>query len=162
MRYFLALLALSYAGTSANVWILSGLLPGYLIPDFSFLAIVYAGLFVPGAAGFLAALPAAFFREVTAAGPPWSFFFASLALYFFTRELGRRIFLRTDILVLAFLAALLLTESLSVGLLLHMTGASHPFSPLWGAQEAVRIAWTSLVAVPLFTWLASRWQKVKE
>lgn len=161
MRYFLALLALSYAGTAANVWILSGLLPGYLLPDFSFLAIAYAGLFVPGAAGFLAALPAAFFREVTAVGPPWSFFFASLALYFFTREISRRIFLRTEILVLAIVAALLLTESLSVGLLLHLTGA-HPFSLLWGAQEAVRIAWTSLLAVPLFTWLASRWQRVKE
>jgi hypothetical protein len=161
VRYFLALLALSYAGTSANVWILAGLLPEYLLPDFSFLAIAYAGLFVPGPAGFTAALLAAFFREVTVVGPPWSFFLASLALYFFTREISLHIFLRTEGLVLAVVAALLLAESLSVGLLLHLTGA-HPFSLLWGAQEAVRIAWTSLLAVPIFTRLASRRQRVKE
>lgn len=161
MRYFLALLALSFAGTSANVWVLSGLLPGYLLPDFSFLAILYAGLFVPGPAGFLAALPAAFFREVTAVGPTGSFFCASMALYFFTREVSLRIFIRAEILVLGITAALLLVESLSVGLLLHLRGA-HPFSLLWAAEEVVRIAWTSLLAVPLFMGLASRWQQVEE
>lgn len=161
MRHFLALLALSFAGTSVNVWVLSGVLPGFLLPDFPFLAIVYAGLFVPGPAGFLAALPAAFFREVTAGGPPWSFFFASVALYFFTREISLRIFVRAESLVLAVTAALLLIESISIGVLLHVTSA-HPFSLLWGAQEAVRIAWTSILAVFLFLGLASRWQRVKE
>jgi len=52
-------------------------------------------------------------------------------------------------------------ESLSMVLLLAAAGA-HPFSFLWGAQEAVRIAWTSLIAVPLFLDLSSRWRRVKD
>jgi hypothetical protein len=58
-------------------------------------------------------------------------------------------------------ASLLLAESVSVVLLLHLAGA-RPFSVLWGAQEAVRIAWTSLVAIPIYLDLTSRWLRVRE
>ncbi len=161
MRPFFTLIAIAFAGTAGTVWILSGLLPGYLLPDISFLAIVYAGLFFPGALGFLAALPPAFFREVTIGAPPGSIFFASLGFYFLAREIGLRIFFRSEFLVLAIVAALLAVESVSIMLLMWGSGA-HAFSLLWGCKEAVRIAWTSLIAVFLFMDLSSRWQRVRE
>ncbi len=161
MRPLLVLLALSFAGTAMNVWLLSGFLPWFLLPDFSFLAIVYSGLFLPGPLGFLAALLPAVFREVTISGPPGVFFLASLGVYFAASEIGRRIFLRTEIFVLLIVAGLLAAESASVVLLLVLEGGN-PFSLLWGAEEAVRIAWTSLLAVFLFMDLYGRWQGIRE
>lgn len=161
MRYFLALLALSYLGAALCVWVLSGLIPWFLLPDFPFLAIVFAGLFVPGVTGFLCALPPALFREVTNAAPSWSMFLGSMALYCAAREIGRRFLLRDEPSILAAVVSLLAAESLSVVLLLYLAGA-RPFSLLWGAQEGVRIAWTSLIAVPLFLDLSGRWRKVKD
>ena len=161
MKPVLALLAISFAGTAANVWLLSGLLPWYLLPDFSFLAIVYAGLFIPGPIGFLVSLPPALFRELTTGAPPGSFFFASVALYFLSREIGLRVFFRSELHVLAVAAGLLAVESFSIVLLMHLSGA-RIFSLLWGWKETVRIAWTSLVAVFLFLDLSSRWQRVRE
>lgn len=161
MRYFLALLALSYLGAALCVWTLSGFIPWFLLPDFPFLAIVFAGLFVPGLTGFLCALLPALFREITTSAPSWSMFLGSMALYFAAREIGRRFLLRDEPSLLAAVVSLLAIESLSVVLLLSMAGA-RPFSLLWGAQEAVRIAWTSLIAVPLFLDLSSRWRRVKD
>ncbi|MGA6992945.1 MAG: hypothetical protein WBX50_03515 [Candidatus Deferrimicrobiaceae bacterium] len=161
MRPLLVLLALSFAGSAMNVWLLSGFLPWFLLPDFSFLAIVYSGLFLPGPLGLLVALPPALFREVTISGPPGSFFLASIALYFVASEIGRRIFVRAEIFVLLIVGGLLAAESLSVVLLLFLTGGN-PFSFLWGAEEAVRIAWTSLIAVFLFMDLSGRWQRIRE
>ena len=161
MRYFLALLALSYLGVALCVWTLSGFVPWFLLPDFSFLAIAFAGLFVPGVTGFLCALPPALFREITTSAPSWSMFLGSMALYFAAREIGRRFLLRDEPSLLAVVVFLLAAESLSVVLLLFLAGA-RPFSLLWGAQEAVRIAWTSLIAVPLFLDLSSRWRRVKD
>lgn len=161
MRPFFSLIAIAFVGTAGNVWLLSGLLPWFLLPDFSFLAIVYAGLFFPGTPGILASLLPAFFREVTTGAPPGSIFFASLGLYFLAREIGLRVFLRSEFLLLAVVGSLLLAESLSVVLLMQASGA-HPFSLLWGCKEGVRIAWTSLVAVFLFMDLSSRSQGVRE
>jgi len=161
LRYFLALLSLSYLGAAFSVWVLSGIVPWFLLPDFPFLSIVFAGMFVPGMTGFLCALPPALFREVTTSGPSWSMFLGSVALYFAAREIGRRFLLRDEPSILAAVVSLLAGESLSVILLLSLAGA-HPFSLLWGAQEAVRIAWTSLIAVPLFLDLSNRWRRVKD
>jgi hypothetical protein len=161
LRYFLALLALSYLGAALCVWMLSGFVPWFLLPDFPFLAIVFAGLFVPGVPGFLCALPPALFREITTSAPSWSMFLGSMALYFAAREIGRRFLLRDESSLLVAIGSLLVVESLSVVLLLSLAGA-RPFSLLWGAQEAVRIAWTSLIAVPLFLNLSSRWRRVKD
>jgi hypothetical protein len=161
LRYFLALLAMSYLGAALCVWALSGFIPWFLLPDFPFLAIVFAGLFVPGVTGFLCALPPALFREVTTSAPSWSMFLGSMAIYFAAREIGRRFLLRDEPSLLAAVVFLLAAESLSVVLLLTVAGA-RPFSLLWGAQEAVRIAWTSLIAVPLFLNLSSRWRRVKD
>lgn len=161
MRYFLTLLALSYLGAALCVWLLSGFIPWFLLPDFPFLAIVFAGLFVPGVTGFLCALPPALFREITTSAPSWSMFLGSMALYFAAREIGRRFLLRDEPSLLAAVGSLLALESLSVVLLLSLAGA-RPFSLLWGAQEGVRIAWTSLIAVPLFLNLSSRWRRVKD
>ncbi len=161
MRPFLVLLALSFAGTAGNVWLLSGLLPWFLLPDFSFLAIVYSGLYLPAPLGLLAALPPALFREVTFTGPPWTFFLASMAVYFTASEIARRIFLRAEIFLFLIVAGLLAAESASVLLLLVLTGGN-PFSLLWGAEEMVRIAWTSLLAVFLFLDLSGRWQRIQE
>ena len=155
------LLALSYLGASLCVWWLSGFVPWFLLPDFPFLAIVFSGLFVPGIAGFLCALPPALFREITMAAPSWSMFLGSLALYFASREIGRRFLLRNEPSLLSAVVSLLAAESFSVVLLLSLAGSS-PFSFLWGAQEAVRIAWTSLIAVPLFLDLSVRWRRVRE
>lgn len=161
MRYFLALLALSYLGAALCVWWLSGFIPWFLLPDVPFLAIVFAGLFVPGMPGFLSALLPAVFREVTTSAPPWSMFLGSLALYFVSREVGRRFFLRGEVQLLTAVASLLLAESFTIVVLLSLAGA-RPFSFLWGAQEAVRIAWTSLVAIPVYMDLSSRWRRVRE
>ena len=155
------LLALSYLGASLCVWWLSGFIPWFLLPDFPFLAIVFSGLFVPGITGFLYALPPALFREITASAPSWSMFLGSMALYFVSREIGGRLLLRTEPLLLSTVVSLLVAESFSVVLLLSLSGA-RPFSFLWGAQEAVRIAWTSLIAVPLFLDLSVRWRRVRE
>jgi hypothetical protein len=161
VRPVLVLLAISFAGTAANVWLLSWFLPWYLLPDFSFLAIVYSGLFLSGPLGFLASLPPALFREVTISGPPGSFLFASLAIYLVSSEIGRRLFLRAEIFILLVVAGLLVVESASVALLLVAEGGN-PFSFLWGAKESVRIAWTSLLAVFLFMDLSGRWQRIRE
>jgi len=161
VRPLLVLLVLSFAGTAANVWLLSGLVPWFLLPDFSFLAIVYSGLFLPGPLGFLAVLPPALFREVTVTGPPGTFFLASMAVYFSASEIGRRIFIRAEIFWFLIVAGLLAAESASVLLLLILTGGN-PFSYLRGAEEAVRIAWTSLLAVFLFMDLSGRWQRIQE
>ena len=161
MKHFLVLLALSYLGASVCVWWLSGFVPWFLLPDFPFLAIVFSGLFVPGVAGFLCALPPALFREITMSAPSWSMFLGSLALYFASREIGRRFLLRNEPSLLLAVVSLLAAESLSVVLLVSLAGA-RPFSLLWGAQEAVRIAWTSLIAVPLLLDLSVRWRRVRE
>ena len=161
MRHFLVLFGISYLGASLCVWWLSGFVPWFLLPDFPFLAIVFSGLFVSGIGGFLCALPPALFREITASGPSWSMFLGSMALYFGSREIGRRFLLRNEATLLSAVVSLLAIESFSVVLLLTLAGA-RPFSFLWGAQEAVRIAWTSLIAVPLFLDLSMRWRKVKE
>jgi len=161
VRPFLVLLALSFVGSALNVWLLSGFLPWFLLPDFSFLAIVYSGLFLSGPLGFLVALPPALFREVTISGPPGSFFLASMAVYFTASDIGRRIFLRAEIFILLIVGGLLVAESTSVVLLLILEGGN-PFSFLWGVEEAVRVAWTSLLAVFLFMDLSGRWQRIRE
>jgi hypothetical protein len=161
LRIFLVLFAMSYLGVSLCVWWLSGFIPWFLLPDFSFLAVVFSGLFVPGIGGFLCALPPALFREITASAPSWSMFLGSMALYFASREIGRRFLLRSEPSLLSAVVSLLAAESFSVVLLLYLSGA-RPFTFLWGAQEAVRIAWTSLIAVPLFLDLSVRWRRVKE
>lgn len=155
------LLALSYLGASLCVWWLSGFVPWFLLPDLPFLAIVFSGLFVQGIAGFVCALPPALFREITASAPSWSMFLGSMALYFASREIGRRFLLRSEPSLLSAVVLLLAAESLSIVLLLSLAGA-RSFSFLWGAQEAVRIAWTSLIAVPLFLDLSVRWRRVRE
>lgn len=161
MREALVLLAASYAGAAACVWWFSGFLPRFLLPDMPFLAIVFAGLFIPGPLGFLAAIPPALFREITVSSPPWTFFLSSMALYFASREIGLRLFLRAEYFILMVVAGLLLAESASVAALM-MLGGSRPFSFTWAAQEAVRIAWTGLLAVPLYMDLSGRWRRVKE
>jgi hypothetical protein len=161
VKPILALIAIAFAGTAGTVWLLSGIFPWYLLPDFSFLAIVYAGLFFPGAPGFLAALLPAFFREVTVGAPPGSIFFASLGLYFLAREISLRIFLRSEFQILTIVASLLAMESVAIVVLMQVSGGNS-FSLLWGWKEGVRIAWTSLVAVFLFMDLSSRWQRVRE
>lgn len=161
MKQFLVLFSLAFLGASLCVWWLSGFIPWFLLPDFPFLAVVYSGLFVPGVAGFLCALPPALFREITISAPSWSMFLGSMALYFASREIGRRFLLRNEPSLLSAVVSLLAAESFSVVLLLSLSGA-RPFSILWGAQEAVRIAWTSLIAVPVFLDLSVRWRRVKE
>lgn len=155
------LFAISFFGASLCVWWLSGFVPWFLLPDFPFLAIVFSGFFLPGIAGFLCALPPALFREITVSAPSWSMFLGSVALYFGSREIGHRFLLRAEPTLLTAVVSLLAAESFSVVLLLALAG-NRPFSFLWGAQEAVRIAWTSLVAVPLFLDLSARWRRVKE
>ena len=161
MRYFLVLLSISYLGASLCVWGLSRLVPWFLLPDFSFLAIVFAGLFIHGPLGFLCALISALIREITTAGPSWSIFFGSVALYFAAREISSRFIIRDEYSLLATVVSLLTLESLSMVTLLMLAGASS-FGLLWGAQEVVRITWTSLIAVPLFMDLSSRWRRVKD
>ena len=161
MRHFLVLLAASYVGAAACVWWFSGFLPRFLLPDVPFLCIVFAGLYIHGPLGFFAAIPAAIFREVTVSSPPWTFFLSSMALYFAAREIGRRFFLRAEYFILLVVVGLLLAESVSVAVLM-LLGGSRPFSFLWGAQEAVRIAWTGLLAVPFYMDLSGRWRRVKE
>jgi len=161
LKQFLVLFSLAFLGASLCVWWLSGFIPWFLLPDFPFLAVVYSGLFVPGVAGFLCALPPALFREITTSAPSWSMFLGSMALYFASREIGRRFLLRNEPSLLSAVVSLLAAESFSVVLLLSLSGA-RPFSILWGAQEAVRIAWTSLIAVPVFRDLSVRWRRVKE
>ncbi len=157
----LGLVAIAYAGIAMNVWCLSGIVPWFLLPDFGFLAIVYSGLFIAGPAGFLSALLTALFRETTMSAPPLTFLLSSLALYFFTREIGCRLFLRAEPFILATVVGMLVIESASVFLLLVFTGA-RPFTLLWFAEEAVRIAWTSLIAVPAYMYLSLRWRQVEE
>ncbi len=70
MRYFLALLSLSYLGASLCIWGLSRMVPWFLLPDFPFLSIVFAGLFVSGPVGFLCALLPALIREITTSALP--------------------------------------------------------------------------------------------
>jgi hypothetical protein len=161
LKRFLALLSLSYLGTALSVWWLSGFVPWFLLPDVPFLVIVFSGLFIPGSAGFLCALPPAVFREVTTSAPHGAMLLGSTALYFGSREIGRRLFLRGEPYILAVVASLLAAESFSIVLLLSLAG-SRPFNLLWGAQEAVRIAWTALLAVPVFIDLSSRWLRVRE
>jgi hypothetical protein len=161
VRHFLVLIALSYVGVAASVWWLSGLVPRFLLPDFPFIAIVFAGLFIHGPLGFFASIPPAIFREITVSSPPWTFFISSMALYFASREIGMRFFLRAEHFILAVVTGLLLVESISIASLMLLSG-SRPFSFIWAAQEAVRIAWTGLLAVPIYMDLSSRWRRVKE
>jgi hypothetical protein len=161
VRQFLALLAVSYSGAAVSVWWFSGFVPWFLLPDLPFLSIVFAGLFIGGPVGFLTAIPPALFREITVSAPPWTFFLSSMALYFLSREIGMRLFVRAEYYILTIVVGLLLTESLSIVGLILLSG-SRPFSFLWGAEEAVRIAWTGLLAVPLYMDLSGRWQRVKE
>lgn len=161
MKRFLVLLAASYAGAAICVWWFSGFVPRFLLPDVPFLCIVFAGLFIHGPLGFFTAIPLAILREITVSAPPWTFFISSIALYFAAREIGMRFLLRAEYFILAVVVGLLLAESISVAGLM-MLGGSRPFSFLWGAQEAVRIAWTGLLAVPFFMDLSGRWRRVQE
>jgi len=135
--------------------------PWFLLPDFSFLSIVFAGLFIQGPLGFFCALLPALIREITTSGSPWSIFFGSIALYFASREISRHFIIRDEYSLLATVVALLTLESLSIVILLMLAGSAS-FSLLWGAQEAIRITWTSLIAIPLFMDLSGRWRRVKD
>lgn len=161
MRPVLVLLAASFAGTSLCVWWLSGFVPWFLLPDVSFLSIVFAGLFIPGPLGLLAAVVPALFRELTVSAPPWSLFLTSMSLYLLAREVGLRLFIRAESFILFTTAVLLLLESVSM-VILSLLAGSRPFSALWVVEEGIRVAWTSLVAVPLFMDLSGRWQRVTE
>jgi hypothetical protein len=161
LKAALGLVAIAYAGIALNVWVLSAIVPRFLLPDFGFLAIVYAGLFIPGPAGFLAALLTGLFRETTMSAPPLVFLLSSLSLYFFTREIGSRLFLRAEPFILAAVIGLLAAESISIFLLMAFTGA-RPFGAFWFAEEAIRIAWTALVAVPAYMFLSLRWRQEEE
>ncbi|MCL2102832.1 MAG: hypothetical protein FWH25_02215 [Syntrophorhabdaceae bacterium] len=161
MRYFLVLLSISYIGASLCVWGLSRTVPWFLLPDFSFLAIVFAGLFIQGPLGFFCALFPALIREVTTTGSPWSIFFGSMAIYFGAREISRHFIIRDEYSLMATVVILMALESLIIVVLLVMAGAGS-FGLLWGAQEVVRVTWTSLIAVPLFMDLSSRWRQVKD
>ncbi len=161
IRPALVIVAAAYAGAALSVWWLSGFVPWFLLPDIPFLGIVFAALLLEGPAGLGAAAACAFVREISSSMPPWSLFLSSLALYFFTREVTRRIFFRAESFILATVAALLVAESLSVTALLAFSGGRSP-SVLWGLQETVRISWTSLLSVPLFMDLSVRWQRVAE
>ena len=155
MRFLLSLSALAFGGGALCTYWLSGILPAMLVPDAPFLALVYAGLRVPGPAGFAAAVAASLARETFSSAPPWSLFCSSLALYVILRETGSRLFLRVEPVVLLVTAGLLVAESLGISLLLELRGALH-VGPLWWAAEGVRIAWTSLAAAPLFSFLDDR------
>ena len=145
MKLFLVLFGLSYLGASLCVWWLSGFIPWFLLPDFPFLAIVFSGLFVPGVAGFLCALPPALFREITASAPSWSMFLGSVALYFASREIGRRFLLRSEPSLLTAVVSLLAAESFSVVLLLYLYG---PALLLLGGRRSRPDRLDSLIAVP--------------
>jgi hypothetical protein len=84
-----------------------------------------------------------------------------MALYFISREIALDLFVRAEYFILTVVVSLLLAESLSIVGLMLLAG-SRPFSFLWGAEEAVRIAWTGLLAVPLYMDLSVRWRRVKE
>ena len=157
----LALVGATFAGVSVCVWLLSGVVPWYLLPDVPFLAVVYAGLFLPGPAGLLGALAAAFLREIVTSAPSWSFFLSSLAVYFLAREISTRLFVRAEAIVLATVAVLMAVESFSLASLVTAVGG-RPFRPLWIGEEAVRIAWTSLLAVPVYLGFSARWLRVRE
>ena len=161
MRLVLVLLAASFVGTSVCVWWLSGFVPWFLLPDVSFLTIVFAGLFIPGPLGLLAVIPPALFRELTVSAPPWSLFLSSMSLYLLAREVSLRLFIRAESFILSTTAVLLLLESVSMVILSLLVG-SRPFSALWVVKEGIRVAWTSLIAVPLFMDLSGRWQRVTE
>jgi cell shape-determining protein MreD len=161
MRPLIVLVSVSFLGAAAGALWLSGFLPWFLIPDFPFLSIVYAGLFLPPTVGILAAVPAAIIREVTLSAPPYSLFMASLALYFASREIGMRLFIRAESFILLTVVGLLLAETFSIMFLVTASG-SRPFTFLWGVEEAVRVAWTGLLAVPLFMDLSDRWRRVRE
>lgn len=161
MRLVFVLLAASFAGTSLCVWWLSGFVPWFLLPDISFLAVVFAGLFIPGPLGLVAAIPAAMFRELTASAPPWTLFLSSMSLYFLAREVSLRLFIRAESFVLSTTAVFLLLESVFMVILSLLVG-SRSFSALWVVKEGIRVAWTSLIAVPLFMDLSGRWQRVTE
>lgn len=161
MRVILVLVAASFAGTAVSVWWLSGFVPWFLLPDVSFLSIMYAGLFIPGPLGALAAVPAALFRELTVSAPPWAIFLSSMSLYFLAREVSLRLFIRAESFILSTTALFLLLESVSMVILSLLVG-SRAFSALWVVKEGIRVAWTSLVAVPLFMELSGRWQRVTE
>ncbi len=161
IRPALVIVAAAYAGAALSVWWLSGFVPWFLLPDIPFLGIVFAALLLEGPAGLGAAAVCAFVREICSSMPPWTLFLSSLALYFFTREITRRIYFRAESFILATVAALMIAESLSVTGLLAFSGGRSP-TLLWGLQEAVRIAWTSLLSVPLFMDLSVRWRRVTE
>lgn len=161
MRTALVLLAASFLGASLNVWCLSGVVPWFLLPDFPFLAAVYAGLFIPGPLGFLAAAAAGLVRETTASAPPGVLFLSSLFMYLLAREISLRLFVRAEFFVLTTTILLLAVESVTL-LFLSLAAGSGSFGFLWGIKEVIRIAWTSLIAVPLFMDLSGRWQKVTE
>ncbi len=161
MRPAPLLLLLSYAGGALPVWVLPRTVPWFLVPDVPFLCLVFAGLFLPGPSGVLVALGSALFREVLQPAPPWSFFLSSLSLFVLVREIRIRLFIRAEPFILILVSVLLAAESASVSALLAFRGAS-PVSGIWLAKETVRIAWTSLLAVPFFMTLPDRWQKVRE
>ena len=148
-------------GASLCVWGFSTVAPWFLLPDLPFLSIVYAGMFIQGPLGFLCALGPALIREVTSSGPPWSIFLGSMAIYLASNGISRRFMLRDEYSLLAAVSSLMAVESLTIVVLLKLAGAQS-FGVFWGAQEAVRIAWTSLIAIPLFMHLSSRWRKVKD
>ncbi len=133
MRYFLALLSLSYLGAALCIWGLSGMVPWFLLPDFPFLSIVFAGLFVPGPVGFLCAVFPALIREITTSAPSWSIFLGSMALYFAAREIGCRFLLRDEPSLLAAVVSCMAVESLSMIVLLAMSGARPFYLPVGGA-----------------------------
>jgi len=161
VRDVLVLLAASYGAAALGTGWLSGFLPWFLVPDVPFLAVIYAALFLPVAAGLAVAVPAAFLRELVSSAPPWSLFLGSMALYFAAREVRKSLFVRPGPFVLVLVAALMAAESAGVALLLVLSGA-RPFSTFWLAEEVVRIAWTALLSVPAFAELGARLRAAEE
>jgi len=152
------LFALSYLGASFCVWWLSGFVPWFLLPDFPFLAIVFSGLFVRDR-GIPVRAPPALFREITASAPSWSMFLGSMALYFASREIGRRFHLRNEPSLLSAVVSCWRPSRSPLSSSFSCPGS--PFSFLWGAQEPSGSPGPPDRRSPL-PGLSVRWRRVRE
>lgn len=161
IRRALLVVLIVWACTAIAVFVLPDFVPWFLIPETAFLGVVFAGLFLSGFPALLCAASCAFLREAVSSAPQCTMFLGTLALFVAVRHLEHHLIVRNERSVLLSVAMFLLLETVSIRIIMSMRGAG-AFPLFWIVEEAVRIALTSLLAVPVFMSLSGRFQKVRE
>lgn len=152
---FLIPLGIAFVGLLLNILACNRIFPKYLIVDFPLLITAYFAFFDNSEISIVPVILLATFRDILSGGNMGSFFFATLAFFFFARYFYRKLYVENELFLLMAVFVLMTFESITV---LVINYATYDFVPSihYPLTEIIRISINSLLAVPIFYALMRR------